>query len=367
MSPKLSTVIINWNGMPFVQDCVRSVVSQNNAGTHEIIFVDNGGSTDGSKEFIENNFPRIKIVALPFNRKYTGGLNAGIREAAGDFILSVANDNILDPDLTHNLMEVMRQDPKIGCIGVQALPMKADPRASRPDQMYTVNILAQNVLVRVPGWGQGVTELFYVDTNVALFRKGEDIFFDEDYHYYYDEIGFTWRLRLKGYKNLHAPQAITHHLSNATTRNEDPSMRYFAYHKNRLMALLTLYQAQTLLKFLPVFLLDETAFLLWPGGWKTKAAQILPKLRAYGWIASHLGFLLKKRRQRQSERVVPDQEIVRYMSHRVASGRYWLTRALNRLIYCYCVGVGLPTLEYYLGKGETLRFSPEDQARRSPS
>ena len=48
--PDLAAIIIvNWNGMQFVERCLTSVYAQKDVGTYQVLFVDNG-STDGSPE-----------------------------------------------------------------------------------------------------------------------------------------------------------------------------------------------------------------------------------------------------------------------------------------------------------------------------
>ena len=77
----VSVVIVNWNGRHFLEACLNAVAAQDGVGA-ETILVDNA-STDGSVAFVRERFPWVRVVALPENRGFAGGNNAGVREARG--------------------------------------------------------------------------------------------------------------------------------------------------------------------------------------------------------------------------------------------------------------------------------------------
>ena len=78
----ISVVIPNWNGKKYLRDCLDSLYR----GTYrdfEIIIVDNG-SEDGSVDFVQRNYPEIKIISLQRNTGVSHALNLGIENARGD-------------------------------------------------------------------------------------------------------------------------------------------------------------------------------------------------------------------------------------------------------------------------------------------
>jgi GT2 family glycosyltransferase len=79
-----------------------------------IIIVDDA-STDGTCKHIESNYPNIKIVKGDGNLWYSGGMNAGIREALDlkmDYILFLNNDNTVNPDFLDHLIKAASDSPK---------------------------------------------------------------------------------------------------------------------------------------------------------------------------------------------------------------------------------------------------------------
>ena len=60
-SPLVTVIVVNWNGRKYLGDCFQSLRAQTFSDL-EIILVDNG-STDGSVEYVQENFPGwVKIL-----------------------------------------------------------------------------------------------------------------------------------------------------------------------------------------------------------------------------------------------------------------------------------------------------------------
>ncbi len=61
----ISVIVLNWNGKAHLKECLDSLRNQTFKDS-EIILVDNG-STDDSIEYVKNNSPEVKILALGKN------------------------------------------------------------------------------------------------------------------------------------------------------------------------------------------------------------------------------------------------------------------------------------------------------------
>ena len=87
-----SLVIPNWNGRELLERFLPSWVDA--IGGHpgsEIVIVDNG-STDGSAEWVRAHYPEVRVLALPENRGFGGGSNAGFRESRNDIVVLLNSD-----------------------------------------------------------------------------------------------------------------------------------------------------------------------------------------------------------------------------------------------------------------------------------
>jgi GT2 family glycosyltransferase/glycosyltransferase involved in cell wall biosynthesis len=106
LSGLASIIILNWNGKDLLAQGLPSVVEAVRADgcPHEIVVVDNG-STDGSAEFVQANFPEVRLLPLSSNLGFAEGNNAGIRAAKHDVVVLLNNDMVVDPGFLRPLLE----------------------------------------------------------------------------------------------------------------------------------------------------------------------------------------------------------------------------------------------------------------------
>ena len=65
-SNKASVIIVTYNHRKYMEGCLSSVIANNPL---EVIVVDNG-SVDGTAEFVEEEFPQVKLIRSPRNAGY---------------------------------------------------------------------------------------------------------------------------------------------------------------------------------------------------------------------------------------------------------------------------------------------------------
>ena len=97
--PLVSVVIPNYNGERFVEKTLKSVLDQTYQ-YFEIIVVDDA-STDASPSIIQgfaDRDPRIRLIRLKKNGGVSNARNTGIREARGEYIALLDNDDLWTPD-----------------------------------------------------------------------------------------------------------------------------------------------------------------------------------------------------------------------------------------------------------------------------
>ncbi|HUA19362.1 MAG TPA: glycosyltransferase [Bryobacteraceae bacterium] len=100
-----SVVIPNWNGRDLLAKYLPSVIEAM-AGhpDNEVIVVDNG-SEDGSAQFVRENFPSVRVLALDRNLGFGGGSNEGFRAAKNDIVVLLNSDMRVEPDFLAPLLE----------------------------------------------------------------------------------------------------------------------------------------------------------------------------------------------------------------------------------------------------------------------
>ena len=78
-SPKVSVLVLNWNGCKDTVECLRSV-EKIQYSNFEIVLIDNG-SSDNSVETVQKEFSNVKIIRNSKNLGYAEGNNVGIKYA----------------------------------------------------------------------------------------------------------------------------------------------------------------------------------------------------------------------------------------------------------------------------------------------
>jgi GT2 family glycosyltransferase len=116
--PKVSIVIPMFNALVYTQRCLESIQSSPTSIPFEIILVNNG-STDDTRNWIESyrkDRPNIRLISHETNLGFGAGVNTGIRESAGDYIVILNNDTVVTPQWLDRMLSVFPQDHEIGIV-----------------------------------------------------------------------------------------------------------------------------------------------------------------------------------------------------------------------------------------------------------
>jgi glycosyltransferase involved in cell wall biosynthesis len=123
MSPQISVIICTHNPRSsYLQRVLASLRQQTLALTQwELLVIDNASSTPLASNWNLSWHPHGRIIQEP-----TLGLTAarlrGHKEAQGDVLVFVDDDNILHPDYLNHVSRILQHDPGLGAIGGKSLP-----------------------------------------------------------------------------------------------------------------------------------------------------------------------------------------------------------------------------------------------------
>jgi hypothetical protein len=113
--PEISVVILTRNRKDDLVEAIESVLTQTGV-SFEVILVDNA-STDGTPELIEQNYPQIRYLRLPYNLGVIGGRNIGMANARGEIVFLLDDDAILPrPDIMEKACQHFQNDPALGVL-----------------------------------------------------------------------------------------------------------------------------------------------------------------------------------------------------------------------------------------------------------
>ena len=118
--PSVSIVILTYNTRALLVACLASIREQ--AIGCEVIVVDND-STDGSAAAVRSEFPEVVLVVNPVNAGFAQGMNIGLQQATGEFVLALNADTTILAETIPTLLEAAASLPRAGILGpVQYLP-----------------------------------------------------------------------------------------------------------------------------------------------------------------------------------------------------------------------------------------------------
>ena len=113
---KLAIIILSYNKLDMIKECIESIRRNNPSSSYELIIVDNA-SEDGSKEWLmEQN--DIKLICNTENMGFPYGCNQGIKEADNETdIFLLNNDTIVTPNSIFWLRMGLYSGTRIGATG----------------------------------------------------------------------------------------------------------------------------------------------------------------------------------------------------------------------------------------------------------
>lgn len=330
---KVAVVIPNWNGIDSLGYCIDSLLSQSIKS--KIIVVENG-STDGSIEFLSEQYPSVTVLPQKKNLGFAGGVNAGINfaiENGFEYVALFNNDAIAERDWLEKLLGGMVNE-ETGITTCSFMSIDKKHLDSTGDQFTVWGLPYPR--------GRGETNLqkYKKDTEIFAASGGASLYrismlkeiglFDEDFFAYYEDVDVSFRAQLAGWKVKYVPEAIAYHDTGSTSRKIKGFTTYQTM-KN-----------QPLLVFKNV-----PEKFLWRVSWRFAIAHTLFFLRAVsrgqGWIAikgdlAGTRLLFKKageRRRIQKTRKVSDEYIWSIITHdlppnahalRKLRSKYWKLR-----------------------------------------
>jgi GT2 family glycosyltransferase len=114
--PFASVIVLNYNGAHYLPACLDALRAQAYpAESFEVIVADNG-STDGSQELLQKEYPWVRLLENGENLGFASGNNAAIRVAKGQYIALLNNDTAPRPDWLKELVETAEKHPRAGLV-----------------------------------------------------------------------------------------------------------------------------------------------------------------------------------------------------------------------------------------------------------
>ena len=329
MPPQISIIILNWNGMAYTVPCLESLKRITYAD-YEVIVVDNGSEGDDVEALKDKYGDYIHVIENDRNYGFAKGSNIGIKYAFENFnpqyILLLNNDTVVDPEFLTELTGVAESDERIGSCQSKILSLK-DPEMidsvgiefyfrKRPIITSYFPPLFLNGYPLQIGYGEKdegqynyIREVFGACACSALYKRemlDQVGLLDEDFFAYLEDVDFSWRANLLGWKCLYVPTSLVYHVSSATGNS---TKQYFLVRNETFCLLKNASSAMILCHVIGLIL--SILLTIFGGLIRRRYRDIFIILKGRFDVIAYIPKMLKKRRRLQSARLVIDSDIIK--------------------------------------------------------
>ena len=273
---KVTIVIPNYNGKHFMEPCLSSLSKQTYKHFH-ILVVDNA-SSDGSIEYMEENYPNIELIKLQKNYGFSKAVNVGIQHSKTPYVILLNNDTTVDIHYVEEMVKAIEKSPKIFSVSSKMIQMYHPELIDSAGDLYT--LLGWGVC---RGCGRPVTnytkydEIFTACAGAAIYRRSifdEIGYFDENHFAYLEDIDIGYRARIYGYYNMYCPTALVYHVGSGTSGSKYNSFKVkLAARNNLYLNYKNMPALQLVLNFIPLAVGYFVKYLFYRGSENCKAAK----------------------------------------------------------------------------------------------
>lgn len=266
--PGFSIIIVTWNALHHLKEFLPSVAATDYEH-FEIIIADNA-SDDGSAEWVNSNFPDVKIVSLDKNYGYCGGNNRAVPFAENDILIFLNNDVRVEKNWLREIAAVFDEQKTAAAqpkIKTHTEPDKFEYAGAAGGfiDKYGYPFCRGRIFDTVEtdgGQYDDEREIFWASGAALAVRR--ELFietggFDEDYEFHMEEIDLCWRLQNRGWIIKYCPKSVVYHLGGGSLPMHSPRKVYYNF-RNSLFTLWKNYSPFSLItRFLPRLILDIVA------------------------------------------------------------------------------------------------------------
>jgi len=302
-------IVCNYNGKHLIRDCLDSIKKQSHKGWNCIVVDD--CSTDGSVEFLEKEYPWVKVITKPANSGPSISRNMGIKSSKGEYIAILDNDVVLDKDWLKEQLLFLKDHTYCGIVGSKLVyAMNTKKLNASYGGLFTLGIGYDGGCGKPAKTFAKAKQCMYVCSAAMLMRRSmvEEIgAFDDTYFYGHEDTDLGWRANIAGYSVWSNPHAVAKHKHSETMKHYSNKL-YYHSRKNYLRSVLKNYQWWNVLWAGPLLkLFIGLDIIIRPHRWA--------KLKGMLWNMGHIGSTLRARRKVQKTRKVSDKGLWKLFTH----------------------------------------------------
>lgn len=236
---RVAALLLNWQRADLTLRCLADLLAVGDVTMH--VFVLDNGSGAGEVAALQRGIAdlaagphRVELVALPENRGFTGGMNAGFRRATAaglPFALVLNNDLRLPADFLLPLVNALQDDVRLAAVGPTVLHPDGTVWAQGGERAFTANGLRLRGHRGAPASrAAGPEEVGFLPCACVLFRMSSVAAvggFDDAYFMYWEDVDLCERLRARGGGIVWLPWVAVEHASGQSSGGGRSPLRKF--------------------------------------------------------------------------------------------------------------------------------------------
>lgn len=311
---RFSVIIVSWNALDHLQTFLPSVADTGHPD-FEIILADNA-SDDGSREWVEQHHPSVRVVTFDRNYGYCGGNNRAVPHARGEILVFLNNDVQVEPGWLDKLDACFQKEKDTAALQPKMLSYEnpdffeyagaAGGFLDRYGYPFCRGRIFDSI-EKDEGQYEERSDILWASGAALAIKKSvfeEAGGFDEDFEFHMEEIDLCWRLWNLGYRVQYCPESVVYHLGGGSMPMGSPRKVYYNYRNNLNMIWKNSSSLSLNRRFFRRYLLDVIAAkrAFFTGKWREFWAII----RAHRDFWRGFPATNAKRAELQSKRKIPD-------------------------------------------------------------
>tara|TARA_X000000368_G_scaffold109544_1_gene85230 strand:- start:875 stop:1891 length:1017 start_codon:yes stop_codon:yes gene_type:complete len=239
-----AVVILNWNGIKWIQKFLPTIIEKSNEAN---IYIADNASNDESVDFVNNNYPSVKIIQNSSNEGYAKGYNDALKKLDEKYYILINSDIEVTDNWINPIINLMEQDTSIAACQPKILDYTnrdnfeyAGASGGYIDNLgypYCRGRIFSDLEKDVNQYDD-IKEVFWA-SGACLFIRAESFKdingFDNDFFAHQEEIDLCWRLKNNGFKVMVNPKSTVFHVGGGTLKSASPFKTYLNFRNNLFM------------------------------------------------------------------------------------------------------------------------------------
>ena len=233
---QLAVVVLNYKTPGLVVDCLRSLDGQIDAGTQEVVIVDNcsgDDSPDQIEQAIEENSwgSWARLIRSPVNGGFAAGNNVGIKASNAELYILLNSDTLVRAGAIQRMLDTLDAYPDIAMLGPRLEWADGEQQVSTfryrtpiTELLYASNLgliwkLFPNSVVARPmdEFAQGLDWVSYACVAIRKEVFDRAGLLDESYFMYFEDMAHCRAATKAGFKIACDPAARVAHLQGGSS------------------------------------------------------------------------------------------------------------------------------------------------------